>query len=370
MVAHPALAQDAGVLVAPGIGADGTDPRLGRLVGGFSRAGLESFAAADMARPPPNPDRPIIRGRWRIEDARRLRLRRRYEEAAEAADHAVSLLERHAYDVEHLRFIVDAYVERGATALALQDSITAETMFLRAVALSPNHRPSSSRFSKSVLRLFAEVRRAARLLRYGSVRIDAPGIDDARISIDFGPDRSPPYEARLPDGRHFISIRASGRQDITALIRVRAERQASLVLRPPTSGDPKRRVDALNAYDARRTPTLVQLAQASGLRYVAVVSLGSGVMQVDLHDGRTGRPLGPSATMSGDPAAAEIDAAVDSLMQRVLSIDPNLFGTNDSPAWYGTWWGVTLIGVAVAATAATTAVLITRDDTTEYRFEP
>ena len=174
------------VLVAPGAATDDADPRLGRVASGFARAGFDSFVAGDMVRPPPGAQRAILRARRQLRTAERLRQRQRFADAAVAADQAIAQLERHVSEEGHIAFLVDAYVNRGAIALAVDDPITAETVFLRAVALKPQHQPSAARYPQDVRDLFAEVRRASRMLRYGSVRVEVPDIDDAHISVDFG----------------------------------------------------------------------------------------------------------------------------------------------------------------------------------------
>lgn len=360
-----------GVVVTPGLATDGADPRLGRLAGGFARAGLESFSAADMVRPPTDADRAIIRARWRSNDAQRLRGRHRFEEAAEAADQAIDLLERHAFEAAHAKFLVAAYVERGAAALALSDPITAETVFLKAVALEPRHRLPAAQFSRPARRLFAEVRRASRLLRYGSVRVTVPALDRAEISIDFGPSRTPPYETKLPAGRHFVTARAPGRADVVAFVAVRAERRTDLTLRPPTKGDPKTRSEALSAFDPERVQAIGALGRAAGVRFVALTTIGRGVVRIDLFDAENEQPVSnATATLSADPAEKEIDAAVQSILQGLLTVDPVLLDPNAGGGWYSTWWGITLIGVAIAGAGIATAVVLTRPGETEYRFEP
>ncbi|MEM7676382.1 MAG: hypothetical protein AAF449_10305 [Myxococcota bacterium] len=360
----------ASVLVISGPDTDPADLRLGALAGGFARAGMESFVAIDMIRPPPDGDRAIIRGRWRLADAVRLRQNSRMREASEAADYAIQLFELNALTREHLQLLVQAYAERGAIALASEDPITAETMFLRAVALEPRYQLPADRYGRKVRKSFTEVRRASRLIRYGTVRIEVPALPSAKVSIDFGSARPAPYETKLPDGRHFVSVQVPGRPEVTALIPIRAERRVSVLVRPPVVGDKHDRKQAYDRLDVDRPESVVALAKAAGTRFVAQATAQRGVIQLLLIDGVSGEPVTDgSATLSQTPSSLEVDAAVQAMIPAARSAAPNLDIGSQQPAWYSTWWGITLIGVAVAA-ATTTTVFALSNDQTEYRFEP
>ena len=371
VVAHVHASEPRGVVVVAARATDAADPRLGQIAGGFATAGLESFVATDMARPPDG-DRSIIRARWRLNDAQRLRQRGRWSDAAEAAEHAIALLERHAAEESHLRFLVDAYVERGATAHGMRDAIAAETFFLRALALAPQHRLAAEGYDADIRHLFSDVRRAARMLRYGAVQVEAPGLDQAWVQIDFGAPKPTPCEMRLADGRHFVSVRAPGRADVVTMVSIRAERRTRLAIRPAPLGNSKARQDALVGYDAARPASLQALSQAASVRFVSVATFDDGVLQLAMHDGRSGRPVpNGHTTLSANPGQQEIAAAVDTLLQASLTVVPDLLNTDrDAPGWYETWWGITLIGVGVAAAAGAATFVATHNRETEYRFTP
>ena len=115
------------------------------------------------------------------------------------------------------------------------------------------------------------------------------------------------------------------------------------------------------------------LSAAAKVRLVAVASVGRGVIEVQLVDGQSGRAIpNAMATLSGEPSPPEVDAAVEALLGAALVYEPALHphADDDTPSWYTTWWGVSLIGVAVAAAATTTTLVVLNERDTEYRFEP
>jgi hypothetical protein len=298
-----------------------TDLRLGAITAGFARSGWDSFAAIDAARPPPNADALQAEARRSLDDARRHRRDQRHREAASVADAAIRIFETTASEKAHLALLVEALIERGAAAMALDDELDAEL------------------FAEEIRTLFGEVQRASRQLPYGSIRIEVAALPGATVSIDFDPPRDTPYEAKLPDGRHFVTASAPGRKDVVAFVPIRAGRQTDLSLRPPPAGDP------LAQYTAR-----VQLDRTSTAIRIDDVPHAE-------------------ATLSANPSPAEIDAAVANLIAAVELHDPTI-ATSDGDVWYQAWWLWTIVGVAIVGGATATAVVLTRRGDVEYRFEP
>ena len=113
------------------------------------------------------------------------------------------------------------------------------------------------------------------------------------------------------------------------------------------------------------------LAQAAGTRFVLTAAIGASDQRLALYDGRTGQPA-PQGTvvLSGQPSPAEVSAGVDQLLQAALLLDDGALDEEGAGSWYTSWWGITLISVAVAGAAAGTAVALTRGGDVEYRFEP
>lgn len=368
---RPYAPDRAGVLVAVTTATTAEDARARAVAGGFVAAGFESFVAHEMAWPPRDADRRIIRGRWRLDDARRLRRRRREVDAARAADDAVRLFSSAASERAHLDLLVLALIERGTIATVLEDPATAETVFLEALALAPDHEPDPDLHPQESRRLFTAVRRAARQLRFASLTIDAPALPGAEVEIDFGGPRNPPYTSKLSEGRHFVSVTAPGRHPVVVPVTVRAERSERVELYPPLAGDGRLREAALSALDPARPETVQQLARAAGLRFVLAAALNSSQVDLQLYDGHSGAPLPEGrVVVSGQASPAEISAAVDNLRRVMLLAAPDALEREDAPSWYSTWWGVTIIGVVVAGAAAGTAVALTAGRDTEYRFEP
>jgi len=154
-------------------------------------------------------------------------------------------------------------------------------------------------------------------------------------------------------------------------IAVRAERQHQVVLFAPLAGDRQARHDAVANFDPHSPATVVQIASAAGLRFVLATKLSNSQVDLQLYDGRTGQALSSGKlTLSAQPGPGEINAGVDQLVQSILLADPEALEEDSGGSWYGTWWGVTIIGVVVAGAAAGTAVALTRGGETEYRFEP
>jgi hypothetical protein len=369
LVPGAALAQsESGVLVVAGSTA-ADDLRLGALSAGFARKGLESFVALDMSKPPPDADLDLEGARRLLDDARRSRRNQDGEAARRAGDRAIQILERCAYEPGHLTLLVEALVERGAAAIRLGDTAKAETVFLEAIALDPTIELDEELFDEDVRRLFGEVHRASRQLRYGSIRIEVPGLEGASVSVDFSAPRDPPYDAKLSDGRHFVSVGAPGRTEVVSFVPVRAGRQTDVAIRPPIAGDGAARTEALAAFRTNDPASIAALAAAAGLRFVLVADLGRSNVTVQVYDGRSGTPVdGATATLSSNPAPAEIDAAIAGILAKLESFDPSASAEAGEP-WYQSWWAISILGVAIAgAAAATAAVLATRGET-EYRFE-
>lgn len=359
-----------GVLIVVTTATTGVDNRARSLAGGFVAKGLESFVAHEMTSPGPDADRRIEEGRRRLEDAQLLRGDNRIREAARAADDAIRLLAGAATQRRHLELLVAALLERGTHALLLQDPATAETVFLEALAIEPEHEPDRERYPESARRLFIDVRRAAHQLRFATLVLDAPRLAGAEVEVDFLGPRVPPYTVKLPEGRHFVSVTAPGRVTVVAPVAARAERQQRVELFPPLEGDGFARQLALSQFDAGQPATVVALSQAAGLRFLVASRLDDSQVHLQMYDGRTGQAVSSGqVTLSAQPGPAEISAGVEQLMQAILLADPDAL-EQEGGSWYGTWWGITLIGVVVAGAAAGTAVALTRGGDTEYRFEP
>ncbi len=369
--ARPYRPENSGVLVAVTTATVAEDPRPRALAAGFVARGIESFVAHEMSWPPTDADRRIIRGRWRLDEAQRLRGAIRNVEAAAAADAALTLFAEAATERTHLDFLIEALMERGTNALILQNAATAETLFLEALAIDPDYRPDPDRYPEPVRRLFASVRRAARQLRFATLIVDSPGLPNAQVEVDFGGPRKPPYSTKLPQGRHFVSVTAPGRHPVVIPIAVRAERQHRIELFPPTAGDGRKRQQALSDFRVDRPATVNDLARVSGLRFIVAAALEPTKVTLQMFDGRTGQAVsGARAVISGQPGPPQIDAAIENMMQAILLVEPDLLRRQDETGWYTTWWGAALIGVAVATAAASTAWAVSRSGEVEYRFEP
>jgi hypothetical protein len=365
-----ALLVASGVLIVSTstIGAD--DLRYGAIAAGFARAGKESFVAADTARPPADAERQIVRARRLLDDARRDRRQARYRPSASSSDRAIRILESNAGEKQHLDLLVEALVERGAAAIALEDPAKAETVFLEAIALSPQYELDDVLYGDEVRRLFGDVHRASRQLRYGSIRVEVEGMADAAVSIDFDAPRDPPYEAKLPDGRHFVTVSAPGRYEVVAFVPVRAGRQTDVFLRPPTAGDARAREEAIAKFRGDAA-SIVALSQAAGLRFVAVTRADRSNVSLIVHDGADGAPVpGAEATLSANPGPKEIDAAVAKLVAAIDRHDPSAVeAVDEGTPWYASWWLWSIVGVAIAGGATATALVLTQRGDTEYRFE-
>jgi hypothetical protein len=367
----PSISPDLGVVVVSPSKETEEDLRLGRIASRFANRGIESFAAADLVRPPPDPEGCLLHGRWRLDDARRARRLKRYPAAAAAGDEAIRVIERCAFAREHLDLLVEALIERGATALSVNDAATAETVFLKAIAFEPLFELDQELYDKHTQDVFGEVRRASRELRYGSVRVEVTRMPGAAVAIDFGTPQDPPISSNLPDGRHFLSISAPARHEVVAVVPVRAERETSVYIRPPPSGDVGERASVLASFRGNDAHALTEIARVSGLRFVLTASIGASGIQLQMHDGRTGAAIsGASGTLSVDPSPDEIDAAVVHLVDAATLVEPRMRGESASQSWYTTWWGITLIGVAAVGAAAGTFFVIQSNAKTQYQFAP
>lgn len=361
-----------GVLVIGTSTASAEDLRYGALAAGFARAGHESFVAYDMTRPPINAARRLVRARRFLDDARRYRRHRDLRRAVDAADKAIRIFERSANEPQHLSLLVEALVERGATAHQLGDTAKAETVFLEAIALSPLHQLDEVLYDPPTRRLFGDVRRASRQLRYGSIRIEVVDVKNAVVSVDFSSPRGAPYTTKLTDGRHFVTVTAPGRYEVVRFVPVRAGRQTDVSIRPPLSGDGRTRTEAIEGFSPEEPASLVALAAAAGLRFVAVADPSRSNVGVSLFDGRTGGPVtGGVATLSPNPSPPEVDAAVAQLVKAAIEHDPSIEDhLVQDGSWYTSWWAFSLLGIAVAGAATATALVLTSNREIEYRFEP
>ncbi len=358
-----------GVLIVSTSSLTALDPRLGTLAAGFVRRGLESVVAADLARPAPDPEPAVRRARRALEEARAARHGRRSPASAAAIASASDALEAAASEPGHLALLLELFLERALLALGEEDLAAAETLFLRAIALDPTLELDSELYPREALELFSDVRRASRQLPYGSLSVEAPAVPGASVSVDFGPPCEAPCTHKLPDGRHFVSVSAPGRQPLVALVPVRPERRAELVLRPALAGDPFARSQAVSALGADDPGSVAALAGQAGLRFVVIASLTRTNVQLTLHDGRTGLPVvGGDAVLSVVPAPAEVDAAVTKLLGSASALEPDVAPDEGAP-WYTRWWVVGLLGLA-AAGAAASVVVLERPGLVEYTFDP
>jgi hypothetical protein len=376
--ASPAFADDVrvspetgGVVVVATASTAGDDLRLGRIAARFAARGLESFVAGDCVRPPPDPERGLVHGRWRLDDARRSRRMKRLAAAAAAGDEAIRVIEQHAYEKQHLELLVEALIERGATALEVGDPATAETVFLKALALDPFFELDAELYPDPTPQVFNDVRRASRELRFGSLRVEVPELNGAQVAIDFGSPQDVPLTVSLPDGRHFVSVSAPMRHEVVAIVPVRAERETMLALRPPISGDARERAVVLSTFRVSDPRTTADLARSTGMRFVVAVDGSSSGTSVAMYDGKSGAQIaGTDSVLSPDPGVDEIDAAVTRMISAAMLIEPALDPENlDRSSWYSTWWGVTLIGVAAAGVAAGTFAVLQATATGRYEFE-
>lgn len=359
-----------GILVVPTSSAAADDPRLGRIAARFAAKGLEAVVAADCLRPPPDPERALLHARWRLDDARRARRLARHAAAAAAADEAMRAIEVHAFERGHLDLLVEAQLERGATALDMGDPATAETVFLKALAIDPFRELDPELYGAEVVRLFGDVRQAARELRFGSLRVEVTNLPGALVSIDFGAPQEPPVELKLPDGRHFVSVSAPSRHEVVAFVPVRAERATVAHIRPPISGDVRERAAVLASFRAGDPRSITDLSRALGLRFVVTADIGETGIGLAIFDGGTGQRLaGGEATLSLDPVGDEIDAAREHLLAAAVLVEPRLDPTRAEGGWYTSWWALGLLGLAAAGAATTTVLLLGGSDTTEYRFQ-
>ncbi|MCK6546629.1 hypothetical protein L6R52_12335 [Myxococcota bacterium] len=372
VAAELVAAPDAGgILVVSTSSATEDDARLGRIAARLASRGLESFVASDCLRPPPDPERRLVHGRWRLDDARRARRVQRLAAAAASGDEAIRIIQLHAFERQHLDLLVEAIVERAAIALDMQDPATAEALFLSALALDPLLELDAEAHGAEMTQVFNDVRRASRELRFGSLKVDVPGLPEATVSIDFGSPQEAPVTVNLPDGRHFVSVSAPARHEVVALVPVRAERETAIHVRPPMTGDTRARAEVISRFSAA-TPDAVQaLSTTTGLRFVLAAERQETGLALALYDGRTGRPVtGADGTLSVDPSPDEIDAAVTRLLAAAMVLEPALDPRSAEPGWYTEWWGVALIGAALAGAAAATALVVRSRSDTTYGFEP
>lgn len=348
------------------------DLRLGRIAARFAKLGLESFVAGDCVRPPPDPERGLLHGRWRLDDARRSRRLKRFAAAAAAGDESIRVIEQHAYEKQHLELLVEALIERGATALEMGDPATAETVFLKALALDPLKELDPELYPAPISTVFAQVNQASRELRFGSVRVEAAELPGALVSIDFGALQDSPVQVSLPDGRHFVSISAPSRHEVVAFVPVRAERETNVMLRPPISGDARERAVVLASFRAHDPRAVADLARVTSMRFVVAADASSSGVQLVMYDGKSGAPIaGTESTLSPDPSIDELDAAATRMISSAMLIEPAIDPANlDDSAWYSTWWGVGLIGAAAVGAAAATFAILQVTATGRYEFEP
>lgn len=369
--ARSVSAAQGGVAVAVVPPVDGQDPRPRQLAAAFVARGVESFVLDELLVPAADAPALLDQAARGLEEARALRFRQEYAGAARASAGAARLLERAASNRRHLDMLTQALMEQGAAARAVGDAATAETMFLEALALDPGFSPDPEEFEEADVQLLSDVRRTARQLNFATLTVDTPRLPGAEVQVDFGPQRTPPYEIKLSEGRHFVSVSAPGRRDQTVQVNLRSGRTVEVALVPGLPGDDAARAQALEALDPGQPARVVAVAQAAGTRFVLTAAIGSGEQRLTLYDGRTGQPAPQGAvTLSGQPSTQELGAGVEQLLQAALLLDSEALADEDEGHWYTSWWGITLISVAVAGAAAGTAVALTRGGDTEYRFEP
>jgi hypothetical protein len=314
----------------------------------------------------------LLHGRWRLDDARKSRRAKRLQAAAAAGDEAIRVIEQHAYERQHLELLVEALIERGATALELGDAATAETVFLKAIALDPVHELDAELYPPPISTVFSEVHRASRELRFGSLRVEVPGMPGAAVSIDFGTPQDSPVEVNLPDGRHFVSVSAPARHEVVSFVPVRAERETVLYLRPPLSGDARERAVVLASFRGNDPRAIADLARVTGMRFVVSADATSSVLVLSMFDGKTGAPIaGTEASLSPDPSVDQLDAAVEQMVSSAMLIEPQMDPAHwDDTDWYTTWWGISLIGAAAVGAAAGVFAVVQMTATGRYEFEP
>lgn len=358
-----------GVLIAASDAASQGSPRLRPIAARLVVRGLESYVAADLVRPRPDAEQRLSRARKRTGEARDLSDRGKLKEALGAYQDALRAVEENASRDTHLRLLLEVLVEQGAVAQRLGDSATAEALFLRALALAPSHEPAGARVGGAALELFRQVKEVASGLPKGALSIDTGGLAGADVSVDFGAPLAPPFRAELAPGTHFVSVRAQDRDEVVVRALVRPREDAPVFVRPPVPGDPAARARAFDGFESGEASSRARIVASSGLRFLLLASLEETSTELAIFE-PGGLPFpAPAVKIAAGASDAEIDRALDALLLAASETEPTL-APERRPAWYRTWWGVGLIGVAVIGAAAGTAFAIQSGRETEYVFRP
>ena len=366
-----APAELSGVLIAPTDWSAAGDPRLRRLAWRLTLRGVDSAVASDLARPSANAQERFGKGRRALARASEAMDAGKLPEASSAYDRALPILEANTTRNRELKVLVSAMVERGAAALQLGDSATAEAIFLRALALAPNHSPGGDRVSAEARELFRTVRDIVSQRPKGKLRVNPGQLTGANVRIDFGDPLPPPYEADVPAGTHYVSVAALERSTVITRITVRANDEITAFVRPPPQGNVGDRTRALAAFRPGEVSNRAELIEVAGTHFLMLAIVASDALSLELFDSNGHPIVGATAEVARDPTDAQLDRAIDQLLDAAATIEGSLKReVDDGPAWYATWWGAGLIGVVILGAAAGTVAFVVTPGETEYVFRP
>ncbi len=360
-----------GMVIVPSDWAAAGDPRLRRLAWRLTLRGVDAALASDLARPSATAQERFGKGRRALSRARQDLDAERQSDAAAAYDRALPILEANATRAGELKLVVEAMVERGALALALGDSATAEAIFLRALALAPRLDPSSARVSVEAQKLFRTVRDIVSGRPKGKLRIEPGPLTGTNVSVDFGPPLAPPYEASVPSGTHYVTVSAPDRSLVIARVTIRANEEVTAYVRPPPLGDVTARTRTLRQFRANAQESRARLIEVAGMRFMILASVTREDIRLELFETNGHEVIGSAQEIAPNPSDAELDRAIDRLLESGATFEPSLkVEVDDGPAWYATWWGAGLIGVAILGAAAGTVAAVLTPGETEYVFQP
>lgn len=348
------------------------DSRLRRLTWRYLQSGYESHVAVDLANPRVDVDEEYARARRKALDARQASDGHLLDEAAKLYDGSIATLEKIASNTEHLAVLVTVLVERGAIAMDAKDSATAEALFLRALAIAPDHVANPNRVGADARKLFDTVKSIVAKRPKGKLTVDVgPGLTP-EVRVDFGAPISAPYMTEVHGGSHYVSVTAPGRAEVIVRVDVRANDEAVAIIRPPLPGSRLERTRTVDTFRANEQTGRGRLITLSGLRFLVVATFGREAIDLDMFDSNGSAIIGGVTSVGLNPSDADLDGAIKALMQSAASVEPSLAPTpvETGPGWYTTWWGVTLISVAAAGAAVTTGVLIAGSGETSYVFRP
>jgi hypothetical protein len=349
------------------------DLRLGYLSARLVHRGLESCVAANLARPRVDAEVLIGSARQRLNDARAAFDSGRWADAAASYDEAIALLEKNIFLGQHLSILLEALVERGSTAIKKNDSAGAEAFFSRAARLSASFQPTGRRIDDDALSVYRAVKEALSSMTQGKLTVSVPGLEGASVAIDFSDPLPSPFTLPLSAGGHFVSVTAPDRSDVVIPVVVSAAREVELYVRPPLAGDLLDRTRAFSNFKPQDPGAEARLINAAGLRFLLLVAFKESALELELHD-RTGAPIaGANSKLSTSPSDAETDAAIETLLQAASTLEPVLARTAPGAShegWYGTWWGISILGAAALGVVAGGVALITRPIPTDYTFRP